>query len=145
MRSLLVMELYKLWRNKRFLLLLGILLLCNIGFLSYETWGQGEVPVQAYRKLSAQLHTMDPTQRYTFIQKHQAQVELAEVKALLVQLRKQHTPEAEIRIEALQEQYPDSRKGSENPFLYTGALEAETAFMESVKTQADIVKEYPAF
>ena len=116
MRSLLVMELYKLWRNKRFLLLLGILLLCNIGFLSYETWGQGEVPVQAYRKLSAQLHTMDPTQRYTFIQKHQTQVELAEVKALLVQLRKQHTPVAEIRIEALQEQYPDSRKGSENPY-----------------------------
>ena len=40
LKNLYAMELYKLWKNKRFLLFLFLLLLCNIGFLSYETWGQ---------------------------------------------------------------------------------------------------------
>ena len=51
LKNLYAMELYKLWKNKRFLLFLFLLLLCNIGFLSYETWGQQGAETTAYQKL----------------------------------------------------------------------------------------------
>ena len=58
LKNLYAMELYKLWKNKRFLLFLFLLLLCNIGFLSYETWGQQGAETTAYQKLSTHLQTL---------------------------------------------------------------------------------------
>lgn len=65
LKNLYAMELYKLWRSKRFLLFLLLLLLCNIGFLSYETWGQQKVETAAYQKVSTHLQALSSDARYT--------------------------------------------------------------------------------
>ena len=80
LKNLYAMELYKLWKNKRFLLFLFLLLLCNIGFLSYETWGQQGAETTAYQKLSTHLQTLSSDERFTYLQGHAHDVELAFVR-----------------------------------------------------------------
>lgn len=145
MKNLYAMELYKLWKNKRFLLFLMILLLCNIVFLSYETWGQGAVPADAYQKLNTHLQSLSSNQRFVYIKEHAHQVELASVEEQIRNLKAQHDPQADLRISALRDQYPDlSQKVQEEP-LYTGDLESESAFMKNISEQSDTVSQYADF
>lgn len=145
LKNLYAMELYKLWKNKRFLLFLFLLLLCNIGFLSYETWGQQGAETTAYQKLSTHLQTLSSDERFTYLQGHAHDVELAFVREQIRNLKTQHDPQAEMRIAALRDQYPELDQNGTIPSLYTGDLEAENAFLQPIIKQADTVKRYADF
>lgn len=145
LKNLYAMELYKLWRSKRFLLFLLLLLLCNIGFLSYETWGQNKVETAAYQKVSTHLQALSSDARYTYLQEHAYQVELAFAREQIRNLKTQHDPQAEARIAALRDQYPALEQNGGTPPLYTGDLEAETAFLKPILEQAATVKGYANF
>ena len=137
LKNLYAMELYKLWKNKRFLLFLFLLLLCNIGFLSYETWGQQGAETTAYQKLSTHLQTLSSDERFTYLQGHAHDVELAFVREQIRNLKTQHDPQAEMRIVALRDQFPELDQSGTIPSLYTGDLEAENAFLQPIIKQAD--------
>ena len=145
LKNLYAMELYKLWKNKRFLLFLFLLLLCNIGFLSYETWGQQGAETTAYQKLSTHLQTLSSDERFTYLQGHAHDVELAFVREQIRNLKTQHDPQAEMRIAALRDQFPELDQSGTIPSLYTGDLEAENAFLQPIIKQADTVKRYADF
>ena len=145
LKNLYAMELYKLWKNKRFLLFLFLLLLCNIGFLSYETWGQQGAETTAYQKLSTHLQTLSSDERFTYLQGHAHDVELAFVREQIRNLKTQHDPQAEMRIAALRDQYPELDQSGTIPSLYTGDPEAENAFLHPIIKQADTVKRYADF
>ena len=144
LKNLYAMELYKLWKNKRFLLFLFLLLLCNIGFLSYETWGQQGAETTAYQKLSTHLQTLSSDERFTYLQGHAHDVELAFVREQIRNLKTQHDPQAEMRIAALRDQYPELDQNGTIPSLYTGDPEAENAFLQPIIKQADTVKRFGA-
>ena len=117
LKNLYAMELYKLWKNKRFLLFLFLLLLCNIGFLSYETWGQQGAETTAYQKLSTHLQTLSSDERFTYLQGHAHDVELAFVREQIRNLKTQHDPQAEMRIAALRDQFPELDQSGTIPSL----------------------------
>lgn len=146
MKSLLSIELYKVWSKKGFLILISLIFILNFSLFAY-TQQQSEIPLTAYQALQAKLQTLPNEERYLYICEYDDRIQNHFILQQLLYLEGRQDSNSQYRLEALRSQHPDIEKKTSRDFLetaiyYTKNLEQEAQFMQDIRNEIDDLHHY---